>query len=105
MIVTRLEVSVFCSAGVVTDQGSFTADVVVLAAGTSVQKLAESAGVHIPLTSRPPTLTALTRPLPPTLRHMIITGKIVEQDVMHYVVHVQEHFLSFGLTTSLTIAA
>ncbi|PNH05371.1 Hydrogen cyanide synthase subunit HcnC [Tetrabaena socialis] len=65
--------------GVVTADGAVhLADVVVLAAGTSVQRLAAQAGVHVPLLHKP-AVVAITQPLQRPgrlIHHMLASAKV-----------------------------
>lgn len=60
--------------GIRTSQATYSPDVVVLAAGIHTPQLAAKAGVGVPLEDKPGTVNILTKPLPPLLRHIIVTG-------------------------------
>ena len=60
--------------GVLTRKQEHSADVVVLAAGLNVPKLAEHLKGKVPLSEKPGTLTILTQPMPKFLNHIIVTG-------------------------------
>ncbi|MFN3259120.1 MAG: NAD(P)/FAD-dependent oxidoreductase [Pikeienuella sp.] len=62
-------------AGVETDFGPLPADRVVVAAGVGSEALLESAGVRLPMENRVG-LILHTRPLPPVLRHLVLTPEI-----------------------------
>lgn len=59
--------------GIRTSQATYSPDVVVLAAGIHTPQLAAKAGVGVPLEDKPGTVNILTKPLPPLLRHIIVT--------------------------------
>ena len=60
--------------GFSTSAGQYEADVVVLAAGLNVPKLAKELGGNVSLSDKPGTLTILTQPMPKFLNHIIVTG-------------------------------
>lgn len=62
------------TAGVTTPEKQYTADVVVLAAALGIPKLAQQLGLNVPLTAKPRTVTVITQPLKPILKHIVVTG-------------------------------
>lgn len=62
-------------AGVVTDQGRFEADEVVLAAGAETDRLAGCAGVHVPLVTSPGLLIQ-TKPWQHRITHLILAEAV-----------------------------
>lgn len=65
--------------GVQTNRKEHKADVVILAAGLNVPKLAKHLNVEVPLSDKPGTLTILTQPMPRFLDHIVVTGTIERQ--------------------------
>ena len=58
-------------AGVQTNAGKFTADHVLLAAGTATGALANTLGINLPILDRP-ALAIKTRPVEPIIRHVLV---------------------------------
>lgn len=61
-------------AGVVTPHKTFHADIVVLAAALGIPELAKPLGLSVPLTAKPRTVTVITQPLKPILKHIVVNG-------------------------------
>jgi glycine/D-amino acid oxidase-like deaminating enzyme len=59
---------------VTTPAGTYTADVVLLAAGRGTPELAAQARARVRLADKPPTLNVYTASIPPLLRHIILSG-------------------------------
>ena len=66
----------FPFAGVVTLQATLQADVIVLAAGCGIPALTKQLGLSVPLIARPSTVVVITKPIKPTLKHMVVTGML-----------------------------
>ena len=62
-------------AGVVTPKDTLHADVIVLAAALGIPELTEPLGLSVPLTAKPRTVTVITKPLKPILKHIVVNGK------------------------------
>lgn len=62
--------------GVTSNGEQLEADVVVLAAALGIPELTEPLGLSVPLTAKPHTVTLITKPLKPLLRHIVVTGKL-----------------------------
>ena len=60
--------------GVVTPHKTLHADVVVLAAALGIPELTKPLGLSVPLTAKPRTVTVITKPLKPILKHIIVNG-------------------------------
>ena len=61
-------------AGVVTPKETLHADVIVLAAALGIPELTEPLGLPVPLTAKPRTVTVITKPLKPMLKHIVVNG-------------------------------
>lgn len=68
--------------GVVSNGRHFEADVVILAAALGIPDLAQPVGLSVPLTAKPRTVTLITKPLKPLLRHIVVTGKLLDSWLM-----------------------
>lgn len=62
--------------GVVSNGEHLEADVVVLAAALGIPDLSKPLGLSVPLTAKPRTVTLITKPLKPLLRHIVVTGEL-----------------------------
>ncbi len=62
------------SVGVVTPGKTLHADVVVLAAALGIPELTKPLGLSVPLTAKPCTVTVITKPLKPILKHIVVNG-------------------------------
>ncbi len=60
-----------------TPQKTLKADVVVLAAALGIPELVEPLGLSVPLTAKPRTVTVITKPLKPILKHIVVNGKLL----------------------------
>jgi len=60
--------------GVVTPGKTLHADVVVLAAALGIPELTKPLGLSVPLTAKPRTVTVITKPLKPILKHIVVNG-------------------------------
>ncbi len=60
--------------GVVTPGKTLHADVVVLAAALGIPELTKPLGLLVPLTAKPRTVTVITKPLKPILKHIVVNG-------------------------------
>ena len=63
-------------AGVVTPKDTLHADVIVLAAALGIPELTEPLGLPVPLTAKPRTVTVITKPLQPVLKHIVVNGEV-----------------------------
>ena len=68
--------------GVVANGQHLEADVVVLAAALGTPDLAQPLGLSVPLTAKPRTVTLITKPLKPLLRHIVVTGELQDLCLM-----------------------
>lgn len=62
--------------GVVTPGKTFYADAVVLAAALGIPELTKPLGLSVPLTAKPRTVTVITKPLKPILKHIVVNDTI-----------------------------
>ena len=62
--------------GVTSNGEQLEADVVVVAAALGIPELTDPLGLAVPLTAKPRTVTLITKPLKPLLRHIVVTGKL-----------------------------
>lgn len=63
--------------GVVTPGKTFYADAVVLAAALGIPELTKPLGLSVPLTAKPRTVTVITKPLKPILKHIVVNGTLL----------------------------
>lgn len=77
------------STGIVSNGQHLEADVVILAAALGIPHLAQPLGLSVPLTAKPRTVTLITKPLKPLLRHIVVTGKLPNPWLMLLKVMVQ----------------
>ena len=63
--------------GVVTPGKTLHADIVVLAAALGIPELTKPLGLSVPLTAKPRTVTVITKPLKPILKHIVVNGTLL----------------------------
>ena len=62
-------------AAVVTDKGTYGADLLVIACGEGTPEMAAKIGVPFRLADKPSDVVVHTKPMPPLLKHIVIGGK------------------------------
>lgn len=78
--------------GVVTPGKTLHADVVVLAAALGIPELTKPLGLSVPLTAKPRTVTVITKPLKPILKHIVVNG--THQSLLLPSIHMPLHELN-----------
>ena len=64
-------------AGKTWDSQRIYSDCVVLANALDMPRMAAFAGVPVPLTAKPRTITVITKPMKPILQHIVVNGKLL----------------------------
>lgn len=73
--------------GVKSNNTEYQADVIVLAAALGIPELVKPLGLSVPLTAKPRTVTVITKPLKPLLKHIVVNGKRQTAYASQWVIH------------------